>query len=288
MGYGGLRIGRGRCLTPHGFATVTIYLVKGYIDVAATSLADAQALLGALADPGDADNAAIIDRVTGKLAQLVQSDSGEPLVISSIDDTAGTISSWVTDASTTLVAGLGDPDPTQSYLYASTLGFSISGNIRLGTLALNTDELTRAVAQMRPFRTFALQLRKTSAGSTQTVGLLQVRVKPGVISGSPSTIEAATYVDTVTARAGYVINLSGITSLTGGGATALDGLAAGGDSYPVGCIVALTEAVSGGPDIVRFFKLKGSYVAASDVDVGVVKPTNSDATTNPVHWKQCA
>lgn len=267
---------------------MTIYLVKGYIDVAATSLADAQALLGALADPGDADNAAIIDRVLGKLETLIQSDSGEPLVISSIDDVAGTISSWVTDASTTLVAGLGDPDASQSFLYASTLGFSISGNTRLGTLALNTDELTRAVAQMRPFRTFTLQLRKTEGGVTQTMALLQVRVKPGVISGSPATLTAATYLETTTARAGYVVNLSGITSLTGGGATALDGIAAGSTTYPVGCLVALTEAISGAPDIVRFFKLKGSYVAASDVDNGVVKPTNSDATLNPVHWKQCA
>lgn len=267
---------------------MTIYLVKGYIDVAATSLADAKALLGALADPADADNLAIIDRVLGKLEALVQSDTGEPLVISSIDDVAGTISSWVTDGSTTLVVGLGDPDPAHSFLYASTLGFSISGNTRVGTLALNTEELQRAVALVRPYRNFTLQIRKTTAGVTQTMGLLSLQVKQGVITGDPSEIEAPTYVATVAARAGYVINLSGVTSLTGGGDTTLDGQDAGSTTFPVGCIVALTEAVAGAPDLLRFFKLKGTYVASSDVDTGVVKPTNSDATLNPVHWKQCA
>ncbi len=267
---------------------MTIYLVKGYLDVAATSLADAQALLAALDDPSDADNAAIIDKVTGKLEALVQSDSGENLVISSIDDTAGTISSWVTDASTTVVVGLGDPDPTQSYLYASVLGLSISGSTRVGTLALNTAELTRAIAMVRLNRTFTLQIRKTTGGVTQTMGLIGLQVKPGVISGSPSTIPATSYVETPTARAGYVINLSGVTSLTGGGATTLDGQTAGTTTFPVGCIVALTEAVTGLPDLLRFFKLKGTYVAASDVAAGVVKPTNSDATLNAVHWKQCA
>jgi len=275
-------------LTRLGFATVTIYLVKGYLDVAATSLADAQALLGALADPADADNAATIDRVVGKVETLIQSDTGEPLVISSIDDTAGTISSWITDGSTTLVAGLGDPDPTQSFTYASTLGFSISGNTRVGTLALNTAELNRAIGLVRPYRHFTLQLRKTTSGVTQTMGLLAVQVKPGVLTGSPATLDVATYLETTTARAGYVINLSGVTSLTGGGATTLDGQEAGSTTFPIGCVVALTEAVTGAPDILRFYKLKGTYVAASDVDNGIVKPTNADASLNPCHWKQCA
>jgi hypothetical protein len=170
---------------------MTIYLVKGYLDVAATSLADAQALLAALADPADADSPAIIDRVTGKIETLVHSDSGEPLVISSVDDTTGTISSWITDGSTTLVAGLGDPDPTQSYTYASTLGFSISGNTRVGTLALNTEELNRAIGLIRPFRHFTLQLRKTTGGVTQTMGLLNVQVKPGVLTGTPTPLDVS-------------------------------------------------------------------------------------------------
>ena len=167
-------------LTRLGFATVTIYLVKGYLDVAATSLADAQALLGALADPADADNTATIDRVNGKLESLVQSDSGEPLTVSSIDDTAGTISSWVTDAGTTLVACLGYPDPTQSFLYATADGLAIVGNTRTGTLALNSAGLTRAVSLARSPSYFTLQIRKTTAGITETLGLLKVVVRSGV------------------------------------------------------------------------------------------------------------
>jgi hypothetical protein len=267
---------------------VTIYLVKGYLDVAATSLADAQALITALADPAASGNGEIIDKVTGKVEALVQSDTGEPLVISSIDDAAGTISSWVTDASTTLVVGLGDPDPSNYYTYASALGLSISGNTRVGNLALNTTALKNAVTAVRPFTPYTLQIRKTTAGVTQTMALLKVQVVQGVITAAPTTIVAAEYVENVTARASFVINLSGVTSLTGGGATTLDGQDAGSESFPIGCIVALTEAVASYPDILRFYKLIGSYVAATDLPAGVVKPTNSDATINPVHWKQCA
>lgn len=162
---------------------MTIYLLKGYLDYVATTLADAQALLTALDDPGDLENAAIIDRITTRLKPLVQSDTGEPLVISSIDNTGGTISSWVTDVDTTVAVGLGAPDPSQSYLYASTASLSISGNTRVGTLALNTAALQRAVGLGRPYTPFALQIRKTTAGVTQTMGLISVQVMPGVLTG---------------------------------------------------------------------------------------------------------
>ena len=117
---------------------------------------------------------------------------------------------------------------------------------------------------------------------------MPVSVKPGVLADAPEALATSTYVETTTARAGYVINLAGVTSLTGGGATTLDGQDAGSTTFPTGCIVALTETVADLPDILRFYKLKGTYVAATDLAAGVVKPTNSDATLNPVHWKQCA
>lgn len=160
---------------------VTIYLLNGYLDYVATSLADAQALLAALDDPGDLDNVAIIDRVTGRVKPVVQSDTGEPLVISSIDDTAGTISSWITDADTTVALGLGAPDASQSFLYASTSGLTISGNTRVGTLALNTAELQRAIGLGRPYTPFSVQIRKTTGGVTETMGLISVHVMPGVL-----------------------------------------------------------------------------------------------------------
>lgn len=268
---------------------MTIYLVKGYLDVAATSLADAQALLGALADPADSDNAAIIDKVLGKLETLVQSDTGEPLTISSIDDVAGTYSSWVTDASTTLIAALGDPDTNNNSVYASTLSFAIVSSTRTGTLALNTTNLANAVQRGRCTGPnglqpswFTLQLQKTTNGVTETVAMLRVRVLPAIATSTPLGLDEPSYVATTTARAGYLINLSGVTSLTGGGATTLDGQDAGSDSFPVGCIACTSDSVATAG--VRFWKLVSGTLAATDLTLFKVKPTNY-TTSAPVYWQ---
>lgn len=260
-----------------------LYLVKGYLDLAATTLADAQALLTALANPALASNQAIIDKVTGKLETLVQGDTGEPLVLSSIDDTSGTYSSWVTDASTTLALGLGDPDPNGGTLYASTLSSTISGNTRLATLALNTTALAAACNRGRMARPspFTLQIRTTTAGVTETRGLITLRIAAPVFSSStPTDLTPTTYVTTPAARAGYVINLSAVTSLTGGGATTLDGQTAGDATFPVGCIVVTSDGNVG-----RSWKLLGTYISATDLALGKIKPTNSDATLNPCYWQ---
>lgn len=257
---------------------MTIYLIKGYLDHAATTLADAQALLAALADPNDPDNAAVIGRVMAKLEGLVQSDTGEPLVISSIDDTGGTISSWVTDASTILAVGLGDPDPSQSYLYASTLSFSISGNTRVGTLALNTAELQRAVTLARPHPFYTLQIRKTTSGLTETVALLSIPVEPGVLSGSPTNLAAAAYIDTAAFLSGAIHPLPSLTSLTGGGATALDGIVTGGDALPTGYTALLSMSRVG-----QLWQLIDG-TDAEDVSAGVVRPDDYHASTNARIW----
>jgi hypothetical protein len=89
-----------------------------------------------------------------------------------------------------------------------------------------------------------------------------------------------TYVTTPVARAGYVINLSGVTSLTGGGATTLDGQLAGSASFPVGSIVLTSDG-----NIARHWRLLGTYLAATDLALGKIKPTNSDATLNPCYWQ---
>jgi len=261
-----------------------IYLVKGYLDVAATSLVDAMALLAALANPSTSANSAAIARITGKLETLVQSDSGEPLVISSIDDTTGAISSWVTDSSVVISVGLGDPDTANVNSYASTLSLGVAGSTRTGTLALNTAALSDALRIIscggQQLGRFTLQIRKTYAGATKTYALLPIMVSAGVLNSSPSAISTPTYVLTSEARAGYLINLATVTSITGGGATTLDGQDAGSSTFPVGCI-----AVTSDGDIGRQWKLKGTYISATDLSLGLVKPTNSDASTNPCHWK---
>lgn len=274
---------------------MTIYLVKGYLDVAATSLADAQALLAALDDPSDPSNASEIDRITGKLETLVQSDSGEPLVISSIDDVAGTISSWVTDATAILAVGLGDPDPNQGFTYASTTSFAISGNTRTGTLALNTTALTTRLAGQTTSRgiiagcsaqsasSYTLHLRKTSAaGTTETLALLTVRVLPGVLSATvenPTPVES--YPTTAQFQAGAVHPAPTITSLTGGGATALDGQETGNTddpTLPTGYTILLSIGRVG-----QWWQLIAG-TDAEDVTAGVVRPDDYHASTNARIW----
>lgn len=262
---------------------MTIYLLKDYPEYAATSLADAKDLLAALADPSTSANSATIDRVQGKLKPLVQSDTGEPLVISSIDDTDGTISAWVTDPTTSLAVGLGDGDPVGAFLYSSTIDFTISGNTRIGTLALNTTALRDAIYRGRFAGTnnrLGLQVRKTASGVTQTLALIMLQVRMGVLTGDPVSAPTPSYPTTAAIRAGYIINLAGITSLTGGGAAALDGIEAGTALYPVGCIGLTSDSSIG-----RHWKLIGTYISATDLDAGLVKPTNSDAVLNPCHWK---
>ena len=248
---------------------MTIYLIKGYLGYAATTLADAQALLTALANPALAANQAAIDRITDKLETLVQGDTGEPIVLSSIDDTSGTYSAWVTDASTTLALGLGDPDP--------------NGNTRLATLALNTTALAAAVNRGRFLRPapLTLQILTTTGGVTETRGLITLQISAPIFAGgTPVDLTPTTYVTTPVARAGYVINLSGVTSLTGGGATTLDGQLAGTASFPVGSIVLTSDG-----NIARHWRLLGTYLAATDLALGKIKPTNSDATLNPCYWQ---
>lgn len=170
---------------------MTIYLVKGYLDVAATSLSDAQALLAALANPETSANAATIGRVTSRVETLVLGDTGETLTVSSIDDTAGTISSWVTDGTAALAFGLGDADISTGSTYASTSEFAIVGSTRTAVLSLNTEALRAALSGAcgRPPRgrstRFTAHLRLTSAtGSVETIGLLPISVVPGVLAPS--------------------------------------------------------------------------------------------------------
>lgn len=265
---------------------IFLYSKSPDLSYAAATLADLQALITALADPSTAVNAATINRVQGALQQMVQNDTGESLRISAYDD-ASTLASWVTDAGTTLTVGLGDPDPVNADTYASTNSFSISSPYRVGTLALNTTQLSNAFrfrsAGCRPqgcSTWFTLHIRKTTGGVTQTVGMIPIQVFAAVLTTTPQTLQPDAYVTTAEARVGYIINASGVSSITGGGPAALDGLEAGSASYPVGCIVKTSNG-----NIGRDWKLIGTYIAASDVANGQVKPTNSDAVTNPCYWQ---
>lgn len=269
---------------------MTIYLIKGYIDQAATSLADAQSLYTALLDPSTATNNATIGRINGKLENLVQSDTGEPLVISSIDDANGTYSSWVTDAGTTLAVGLGDPDPSTAFQYAGTSSFAISGNTRTGTLALNTDALKSALSgsfsarSLAPLRggkldnQFYLQIQKTTGGVTRTMALLPIIVFPGIIAATSTSS-----ILTPTLTAGAVVPIPGITSLTGGGSTTLDGIVTGTTASPT--------TVTGATVLLSYGRVGQTWqlIAGTDAEApsaGVVRPDDYNATTNARIWVQ--
>jgi hypothetical protein len=262
-----------------------LHFISPYKDIAATTTADAALLAAALDNPATPANAATIARVTGKIETLVQNDSGEPLTIYhwTWSGTALSAASWVTDSSSTLAVGLGDAGPTATDTYASTTSFTISGSSRVGSLALNTAALADALRCNARTQGAALglmlHLRRTTSGATETIGLLPVAVAPGVLSATPEDLDGIDYLSVSAARAGYVINLSGVSSLTGGGDTTLDGQDAGGTSFPVGCI-----AVTSNSNVGRSWKLVSGTLAATNLAAGQVKPTNYTAS-NAMYWQ---
>ncbi len=189
-----------------------IYLVKGYLDVAATTLADAKLLIAALANPSTPANAATIANVTAKLETLVQSDTGEPMTVSSIDDAAGTISSWVTDVDTAVALGLGNANAGGTGTLAQILEMDVAGSTRTGILELNTIQLTQAMQMLgcgcspRSARQgfFTLQIRRTDTDGGETMALLQVTVAVGVLSVTPSPMPVDSYLTAAEIAALYV------------------------------------------------------------------------------------
>lgn len=191
---------------------IYLYSKTPDLTLAATTLADLQAMIAALADPSTAANAATLARVQGALQQMVQNDTGEPLRISSYDD-ASTLSSWITDTGTSLAVGLGDSDPAAINTYASTDAFTIASPYRTGNLALNTAQLANRLRIFAPFSSIStgsraggwltLQVRKTTAGVTQTVGMIPLQVFAGVLSTTPQTLQPDSYLTLAQAQATF-------------------------------------------------------------------------------------
>lgn len=271
-----------------------LYFYTRRIDLAATSLTDLQALITAVADEANPTNAATIDRVTGKVQAFVQSDTGEPLRLYFYDD-ASTVASFVADAGVSLAIGLGLLDASSADAFSSTTATGIVAGppaYRTATLALNTtalaSELNCRTLDRRTGRPvpFYLHIRKTEAGSTETVALVQVDVTAGVlpqVAVEPTVPD--TYITATEFLGAAVLNKSAITSLTGGGASALDGLGTAAGStvrHPVGCVVLLSYGL-----VSQLWKL----VAGTDAEnvsatPAVVRPDDYNASTNAVVWKQ--
>lgn len=266
-----------------------LYFYSGRIDLAATSLTDLRALIAALDDELDPANAQTVARIQAKLPPFILADTAEPLNLYFYDD-AETAASWVADTSIILGIGLGYRDVLAADSFTSTTTIVVSGGARVASLALNTTALQNALLapQSDPRgrrEPFVLHLRKSESGNTETVGLLPVQVRPGVLSATVETPTPTTsYVDIDTFRAGCVLNKAGLASLTGGGATALDGLGtASGASprYPVGCVV-LTAL----NDLPQHWRLKSGTTAEDGLTV--IRPDDYHASTNPVYWQLLA
>lgn len=156
--------------------------------------------------------------------QLLVLGNNEPLTLSFVDND-GAAPAWVTDSTTGLAVGLGNPDVDGAQSYTSTTSFTISGSTRVGTLSLNTAALRTALFNAivsgrcgnRNQALFTLEVRKTTAaGNIETLGLLPVYVSSKVLTTNP---------DNQSVPLPYgIIPLPSIASLTGGGATALDGV----------------------------------------------------------------
>lgn len=200
-----------------------LYIFTGSPDLSsacATTEADLALLIAAIADPGETSNLATLGRIAGTIPALALGDS-EPLTLH-FYSSAGTYADWAADISYGVTVGLGLPDPLAGELYTATTSFTVSGSSRVGRLSLDTLALRDAVQAalgQRPRQaggTFVLHVRySTPGGYPRTLALQSVFVAARVLSSDPIEVTDAPTVG--------VVPVPAITSLTGGGATALDG-----------------------------------------------------------------
>jgi hypothetical protein len=177
------------------------------------------------------------DRTALSELQLLVLGNIEPLVLSFCDSDGGT-PAWVTDSSTGLAVGLGNPDVDGAQAYASTSTFGISGTTRTGSISLNSAALRTAVYNARicapkKFALFTLEIRKTTAaGLVETLGILPVYVATKVLTTNP---------DNQSVPLPYgIVPRPDITALTGGLATQLDGIDDLNPSLPTGYTILLS------------------------------------------------
>lgn len=213
-----------------------------------------------------------------ELETLVLGDK-EPLTIYFVDEDKA-VPSWVTDSTTALAVGLGNPNVDGSDLFTSTTSFTISGSSRVGTLSLNTTALRTAVYNALIYAgcrqnqaLFTLQIRKTDAsGNYETLGLLPVFVANRVLTGDA---------DSVSAQLPYgIIPMPSITSLTGGGSTALDGITT--TDKPAGYTVLLSYS-----RIPQTWQLyAGTDAENVSATPAIVRPDDYNGSSNAKVWVQ--
>lgn len=218
----------------------------------------------------------------------------EPLTISFIDSSYA-VPAWVTDSTTALAVGIGIPDINGALNYSSTTSFSISGTTRVGTLSLNTALLRAAMYRPWPIggqpasgaiqaayglpvpgaSMFTLEIRRTTAaGVIQTLALLPVFVLPSELPANPDTVSAALPYG--------IVPLPSIAALTGGGATALDGVEDLSPALPTGYTVLLSYGRI--PQIWQIFA--GTDATNVSATPAIVRVKNYDSSTDARVWVQ--
>lgn len=108
---------------------------------------------------------------------------------------------------------------------------------------------------------------------------------PPSAGSAPPAAHAASHADggsdPVTAEAiGAVTDLSGVTGLTGGGVTKLDGVATAGGARATNTLVSLFIGTE-----LQFWRLEAG-TDVEDADAGVVRPDDYHADTNARVWKR--
>lgn len=132
---------------------------------------------------------------------------------------------------------------------------------------------------------FSIVLQKTDSSSNvlstspTTIELNKATQTVALVSDGTSWVQAMSYDPAAADPA--VANYSTLTALTGGGATALDGVATADGAVATGQIAAITRVINGSVTT-RFWQLVDGTDAES---THVIRPDDYNAATNPRVWK---
>lgn len=219
------------------------------------------------------------------LGNVVLGDS-EPMMIKFTTGSAAP--AFAGDATYSLTASLGAVTTDGSLSYVSTSSFTPITGGWSGRMSLDTSDLIAAVGNApgcQPSSAFGnsaprgkylvLQLQVTDpSGFTDTYALLQIFVEWRVVVTPSTDTNSTTY------QLGAVHPRRDITSLTGGGATALDGQATAYGALPTGYTVLLSYGRVG-----QTWQLIAG-TDAEDPSNGIVRPDDYNASSNARIWVQ--
>lgn len=143
-----------------------------------------------------------------------------------------------------------------------------------GTLDFNTMGV-RDLISAGENTSLTMEVEATASGSSTQTYSQTCSVSEDIITAATQPTPPVT-----TYNAGFMRVETGITGLTGGGATNLDGLVTANGTYPVGIVVFIV--VSGVPQMWQLT----SGTQATDVANGILRPADYATTTNEKVWLQ--